>query len=162
MKLNVTEVDESYVPTVENLLQLYVYDYTDFMDWDVEPDGRYSLPDLDGQLFIPGRSVFLLYADGALAGFAIVDRPPQAHADYDTDMREFFIMRRFRRQGVGAWFALEMFERFPGRWRVEQLPANTAAIAFWRKVIGRYTGGGYREITSAHGTNAQYFDNSGR
>ncbi|MCC7207258.1 MAG: GNAT family N-acetyltransferase [Anaerolineae bacterium] len=159
MELHITQARESDAATVENLLQLYVYDYTDFMDWDVEADGRYNLPDLDGQLFAPGRSVFLLHAEGALAGFAIIDQPPDPPADHDTDMREFFVMRRFRRKGVGAWFARELFGRFPGRWRVEQLPKNVAAIAFWRKVIGQYTGGAFREMVNPHGINVQYFDN---
>lgn len=161
MKLEISEAGAAHIPAVDNLLQLYIYDYTDFMDWDVEADGRYTLDDLDGRLTIPGRSVFLLHGDGALAGFAIVDQPQEPHADYDADMKEFFIMRRFRRQGMGAWFAQQVFERFPGRWRVEQLPENKTAIAFWRSVIGRYTGGAYRETTNAHGDNVQYFDNSG-
>jgi predicted acetyltransferase len=37
------------------------------------------------------------------------------------------------------------FDAFPGRWRVEQLRRNAAATAFWRQVIGTYTGGRFEE-----------------
>jgi predicted acetyltransferase len=46
---------------------------------------------------------------------------------------------------VGRAAAVALFNRFPGRWEVAQLEANTAAQAFWRRVIGDYTGGDYTE-----------------
>jgi predicted acetyltransferase len=162
MQAEIVAVTERDIPTVEALLQFYIYDFTDFMDWDVGPDGRYTAEGLDGRLLIPGRHPFLLKVAGALAGFAIVDQPPNPPPAYSVDMKEFFVMRRFRRHGVGTWFATALFERFPGLWRVEQLPENQAAIAFWRKVIGVYTGGHYEETTNAYGENVQYFNNAQR
>ena len=35
----------------------------------------------------------------------------------------------------------------PGRWEVGQMPRNTPAQAFWRRVIGEYTGGRFVEHT---------------
>jgi predicted acetyltransferase len=46
---------------------------------------------------------------------------------------------------VGERIARELFDRFPGRWIVEQLVGNEPARAFWRKVVGRYTGGRFDE-----------------
>jgi predicted acetyltransferase len=61
-------------------------------------------------------------------------------------MAEFFILRRYRRQGVGARAARAVFDRFPGAWQVRQRPENAAAIAFWRRVIDRHTAGRFREV----------------
>lgn len=69
--------------------------------------------------------------------------------DDSWNMDEFFVLRKHRRHGVGTAVAREMFRRFPGRWRVAQTPRNTGAQAFWRKVIGEYTGGRYTEATPA-------------
>jgi len=59
---------------------------------------------------------------------------------------EFFVLRKYRRRGVGAHVARTVFDRFPGHWEVSELRENTAAQAFWRRVIGRYTGGNFREV----------------
>ncbi len=60
-------------------------------------------------------------------------------------MSEFFVMRKYRRQRVGEGAARALFDRFPGRWEVSEVPENPGAQAFWRKVIAEYTGGCYEE-----------------
>ena len=61
------------------------------------------------------------------------------------DMAEFFVMRRFRRHGVGEQAAGWLFDRFPGPWEVRQKKENQPATAFWRRAIGRYTDGRFDE-----------------
>ena len=51
------------------------------------------------------------------------------------DMAEFFVMRKYRRHGVGRQAALEIFRRFPGPWQVRQQRFNPEATAFWHKSI---------------------------
>lgn len=58
---------------------------------------------------------------------------------------EFFVLRKFRGAGVGERIARQLFDRFRGRWEVQRLARNTPALAFWRKVIGRYTDGRFQE-----------------
>jgi len=55
-------------------------------------------------------------------------------------------MRKDRRRGVGEHVARTVFDRFRGRWEVSELRENTAAQSFWRRVIGRYTGGNFRAV----------------
>ena len=57
------------------------------------------------------------------------------------------MLRCFRRQGISEAMARgQTFDTFRGFWQVMQIAENHAAIAFWRKVIGDYTGGNYREF----------------
>ena len=42
--------------------------------------------------------------------------------------------------------ARHVWDRFPGRWQVREIAANTPAHAFWREIIGRYTGGRFEEL----------------
>ena len=51
------------------------------------------------------------------------------------DLAEFFVMRKYRRHGVGTFLARELFSRFPGAWQVRQMASNSAATAFWRRAI---------------------------
>jgi predicted acetyltransferase len=78
---------------------------------------------------------------------------------------EFFVMRKYRRQGVGEQVATLIFDMFPGKWEIQETTKNLSAQAFWRKVIGRYTGGRFGEIflndDRWHGP-VQSFDNSDR
>jgi predicted acetyltransferase len=129
--------------TLENLLQLYVYDLSELLSLDVEDDGRFRAPSID---FSDPRCHPFLMHDGKLAGFAVVKRRSRLSGDEDvTDMAEFFILRRFRKKGLGERAAIALFDRFPGRWEVRQKFANQPATAFWRRVIGRYTEGKFSE-----------------
>lgn len=64
-------------------------------------------------------------------------------------MDEFFVLRKYRRRGVGDHVARALFDGRPGRWELGQLAGSTAARAFWRATLGRYTGGDYRETQLA-------------
>ncbi len=88
---------------------------------------------------------YLVHADGVLAGFALVRDGAYFAGDGTRDISEFFILRRHRRQGIGAEVARRMFDAFPGKWEVTQLARNVEAQTFWRRVIGEYTRGRYVE-----------------
>jgi predicted acetyltransferase len=63
----------------------------------------------------------------------------------DYRMCEFFVLNRSRRRGVGRRAAHAVFAMFPGVWEVSELPRNTGAVAFWRRVVGEHTGGGFSD-----------------
>ena len=50
-------------------------------------------------------------------------------------MAEFFVMRKYRRGGIGNEAARTLFARFPGKWQVRQERANGAATLFWHTAI---------------------------
>jgi predicted acetyltransferase len=122
------------------LLQLYVYDFSEALRLDVGDDGRYRVPPTEG------RDAFLMRVDGKLAGFALhAGKSRLTGEDGVNDVAEFFVLQRYRRSGVGEQAARWLFDRFPGRWEVREKAENTRAIAFWRRVIDRYTGGRFDE-----------------
>ncbi len=145
MYVEVITATSEDTPIIERLLQLYEHDNSEFFGADVDPDGIYRVADTDS-LWQPGRNVFLVKVDGQLAGFAFVSRHPSYLGDGDSYlMDEFFIMRKYRRRGVGEHVARTLFDRFPGRWEVGEWPTNIGSHAFWRRVIGRYTQGHFHE-----------------
>src|SRR3954451_1866556 len=130
--MTVVEVVEAGIddkPVLRRLLELYVYDFSEFTDEDVDDHGVFGYRYLDHYWTDPERRPFLFRADGKWAGCALV------HTGAPHDMAEFFVMRRFRRRGIGAVAARDLFARFPGEWQVRQLAANTNATAFWRQAI---------------------------
>src|SRR5438552_2489308 len=135
--------------TVANLMNLYLHEFSDIdplATGEIGHDGRFTYYYLDQYWKEPGRYPFLIHADGRLAGFALVAEQGVDGAGKPVHaIAEFFVLRPHRRREVGERAARALFERFPGGWWVAQHPANTPAQAFWRKVIGRYTGGTYDE-----------------
>jgi predicted acetyltransferase len=132
---------------LQALFELYVYDFSEILDLDVEEDGRFRVPPLDAYWTDPRRHAFLIRVDGKLGGFALVLEWSRLTGDEGVcDVAEFFVMRRYRRRGVGERAAAWLFDRFRGPWEVRQKAENRAAIAFWRRVIDRYTGGRFTEV----------------
>lgn len=128
-----------------NLFELYLYDFSTVEALPLGPDGRFSRPDmLQPYWDEPGRHPFLVRLDGAPAGFALVKRGSALAGDPQAmDLAEFFILRCHRRSGIGRQAAMLVWDRFPGRWLVRVLAANTPALAFWERVIALYTQGDF-------------------
>ena len=115
------------------LLQLYLYDFSEFGGGDVGADGRFAYPYFENYWTEPERHPFLFGVGDAAAGFAFVRAPVLAGAPHD--MAEFFILRRYRRRDVGRVAATSVFEMFPGEWQVRQMRSNVSATAFWKATI---------------------------
>lgn len=133
-------------PVLRALFELYVYDFSEVMALEVEDDGRFRTPALDRYWTGSGAHAFLVRVDDKLAGFALIHERSRLTDEARRDVAEFFVLRRYRRHGVGEQVAIALFDRFGGRWEVRQRTENTAATAFWRRVIGRYTGGTFEEL----------------
>ena len=132
--------------TLINLMQLYSYDWSELRPLDVGDDGRFADLPLDIYWQDPWRHPFLLRVEGKLAGFALISgRSRLTGSEGVFDMTEFFVMRRYRRRGVGLAAACAAFDRFAGSWEVRQREDNVEATAFWRQVVARYTDGKYQE-----------------
>ena len=129
------------------LVQLYVYDFSELLGLELGNDGRFTEHLLD-ELSVDGpRRPFLIRVAGHLAGFAIVQQGSRLTGDPGTwDMAEFFIVRRHRRTGVGSRAAHWLFAAHRGRWEVRQRPENVAATAFWRRIIASFAGGQLDEV----------------
>jgi predicted acetyltransferase len=163
MRIEVVPIPEAEYEAFLRLWQLYLYDFSELDGNDLRDDGTFgALTDLGDYWRDPRKHPFFVRADGRLAGFALIHRRGRLADDPDvTRMAEFFIVRKYRRRGLGARVAASLFDRFPGRWEVWEIAENAAAQAFWRRVIGGYTGGRYEEVI-AGGRPVQVFDTADR
>lgn len=143
IELQPVSIDDK--PVLRNLLELYRHDFSEFDGRDLGEHGLYGYTYLDHYWTEPGRHPFFIRVDTRLAGFALVRI--LSHGDIsETHMSEFFIVRKYRRKGVGEAAARLLFDRFPDhRWSVDQADCNIPAQQFWRGVIARYTGGTFVE-----------------
>ncbi|GED67781.1 hypothetical protein BRE01_14830 [Brevibacillus reuszeri] len=130
---------------LKRLLELYLYDFSEFLPIDVNEDGCFGYPYVDEYWSDPVRHPFFVKVEGKLAGFVLVRSFPDHNNEQVYSIAEFFMMKRFRRHGLGKTVAHEIFRKFPGKWEVFQIRSNLPAIAFWRKSIAEYTRNDFQE-----------------
>jgi len=144
------DIDLQKIPVEEksvlrSLMQLCLHDYSEFNGEDVNEHGLFEYKYVDHYWTEPGRYPFFVKVSGKLAGFALA-RTLDAEGDETMySLAEFFIMRKYRRQGIGTEVAVRLFDMFPGEWHVGQELGNIPAQTFWKKVVSRYTDGDYEE-----------------
>lgn len=142
-RLEVREAERADRLPLQRMLELYQHDLSDIWDQDLDSHGEYGYA-LDRYWDTEGFHPFVATVDGKYAAFALVNQAVRIGTE-GCWMDQFFVLRKYRRRGVGERLARAALAGLPGRWEVGQMPQNGAAQAFWRKVIGEFTGGRYRE-----------------
>jgi predicted acetyltransferase len=164
MTVEIKDVPIEQKHVLRQLMQLYLYDFSEIDGDDVSESGEFPYRWLDNYWTESERSPFLVYSDGHIAGFALVRTITMASRGTEAkSISEFFIMRKYRRTGLGRKAAFHVFDRFRGTWEVRQTQENLAAQAFWKVVIGEYTEGDFEETDVEDGEwrrRVQTFDNS--
>lgn len=124
-----------------NLLELYIHDFSEFHNCELGEDGRFGYAKLPLYWNEPGKHAFLVRMDGKLAGFVLVGTGSTVSRGQQVwDMAEFFVLRAYRKRGVGTNVAHMVWKRFPGSWEVRVMPANVPAQRFWASAIMKFTG----------------------
>jgi predicted acetyltransferase len=119
------------------MLELYQYELSDIWDQDLDAHGEYGYW-LDRFWSGDGCHAFVAMVSDHYAGFALADGAVKVGTSGHW-IDQFFVLKKYRRCGVGATLARRVFDALPGRWEVGLMPDNLAAQAFWRRVIADYT-----------------------
>lgn len=129
--------------TLQNLLQLYMYDFTEYTEVDTLSNGLYQgMPDFNLYWNEPqSRHPFLIMVSDKIAGFALV-RNKETDKDIHI-LSHFFILRKYRMNGLGTSAAKQLFSLFKGNWELYQLEKNVPAQKFWLRVISEMTDGNF-------------------
>ena len=136
--------DHSAQLVLQNLIELYIHDLSGaFPGLELGVDGRFGYRDLARYWSEPGRRfAFLIKEGGKVAGFALVTLgSPAAQEANVHDIAEFFVLRGYRRTGVGRRAAELLWKQLPGPWTVRSSEANPKALAFWSDVVAEFTKG---------------------
>lgn len=102
-------------PILANLLELYVYEFSETWLFDIGDDGFYGYEWLPLYWQEPNRFPFLLYVSGKIAGLVLVQKGSPLGNDFQNwDIAEFFIMRKYRKQGIGTYVAHKVWQQLKG------------------------------------------------
>jgi predicted acetyltransferase len=132
---------------LSNLLELYLHDLSAIFPIKVGVDGRFGYEKLPLYWAEPdGRFAYLIRSNAEVAGFALVTRGSPATEDpQDLDVSEFFILRSYRRCGIGRRAAILLWDCLPGQWVVRVSEMNLGGLQFWESAIREYTRDSYNE-----------------
>lgn len=136
-------------PALQQMLELYQYELSDIWPQDTDAQARYGY-DLERHRLGKYFHAHVALTGSQYAGFALVC-PARVTRSQGCWMEQFFVLKRFRRQGVGFALARHVLDHHPGAWEVGQMTANTAAQAFWRQTISALTAGAFVEIVVKEG-----------
>ncbi len=140
MEVTLREIEPQSRGVVENLFQYYVYDMSEFMGWSPNESGIYSFPSslLDAYWAQNDHYPYFIFVGTELAGFALVRKYPSNTAIYDIG--QFFVLRKFKGQGIGKNALERVLKAFPGQWQIRVLVENTGALRFWTSAVSSVVG----------------------
>jgi predicted acetyltransferase len=148
MEITVERPSRSDRDLIRRMMELYLHDFSEFDDSDLDEHGVFGYGDLDYFWFEKTHAAFIVRVDGHLGGFVLIDNEVMIDGNQQS-ISEFFVLRKYRRQGVGRKVAKWVFDEMPGKWEIRVIAANVPAQAFWREAISEYTGGRFDERAMA-------------
>lgn len=129
------EIKEENKNIFNNLFELYQYDFSEYYLDDVNDDGLYGhYKYIDEYFKDDTRHAYYIKVDGKYTGFVLINRITFVEKNANT-IAEFFILKKYRRQKLGTDIALDIFNRFKGKWELRVLNKNDRGLEFWKKVI---------------------------
>jgi predicted acetyltransferase len=141
MKIQIIRAPAEYKQVISNMLQFYMYDFSEYTGSDVEPNGLYGVyPDLEKYWNEKSRFPYIIKQGEKYIGFVFVRFINAGERNYFS-IAEFFIMRKYRRKGFGRKAAEQVLDLHRGQWEIFQMESNKSAQVFWRRVILDYTKG---------------------
>ena len=133
-------------PVLERLYQLYRYDLSEFNNQDIRPDGSYPHIDLAQYVTDSNFCSRFITFDNTLAGFALVNLHSHTYMDETVkNLDDFFVLKKYRRKGIGTRAAYRLFREMPGLWQVNKKTYNEVAMRFWERVVREFTDGDFSE-----------------
>jgi predicted acetyltransferase len=141
MDISIEAVAYEEKELLKNLLEKYEYEFSQYDDRDVNNFGLYGYKYLDHFWTDEGRYVYFIKINGKLAGFSMI-----RYYDSKYSISEFFVMYKYRKNGVGSKVMDYIFSKYKGKWRIGYTTRNETAKIFWNKIVEKYSNGKYETI----------------
>lgn len=152
IELKQVTVNEKHI--LNNLMEKHIYEFSQYDLIPYNEEGLFNDPHLDSYFTDSDRFAYLIYADGKLAGLALVNKYPECDRPIDWAVAEFWISYHYRRKGVGTAVMDMLFEKFKGVWHIKYHPKNEVSHVFWNKIADKASGGNYETVRGKE----DYFD----
>lgn len=145
MNLSLLQASDDHRIVIENLMQFYIYDFSEFIRYDVGDNGLFApYPDLKSYWEDENKFPYIIKMSDQYVGFVLVKFVSAKERSYFS-IAEFFVLKKYRHLGIGKAIAIRVFDLHRGQWEVFQRDTNKPAHIFWNKIISEYTKGQFTE-----------------
>jgi predicted acetyltransferase len=108
-----------------NVYPFYLHDLSEFDDhyYTLNERGLWEPDYLPSWLKEDMDHPLIICESGRRVGFALVNEAPSPYIAPGIRFRlsEFFVLRKYRRCGIGRGAALALFEQFRGKWQLSEI-----------------------------------------
>lgn len=134
--IELVQTGPEHADLIRNLYQFYAYESSDWEQEDVEVDGCFYIHEAHFCRYWQERewSANLVLVDGFIAGFLLIERSELPGLDA-LELADLFILRKYRRQGIGRALATQVLASGEDAWLVRFYRQDETAQAFWRAVL---------------------------
>ena len=151
MKVEVVPAGIDQRQLVRNLYQFYAYDSSDWEAEDIGSDGLFYIDDpyFNKYWETEGWSANLLKVNDAIAGFLLIEQCDIPNVEA-PEFADFFVFKKFRRQGVGRKVVESVIANSPSAWVVNVFEEDKNANEFWQSLFRASLFRSFREIKDPH------------
>jgi predicted acetyltransferase len=136
MNLNEIKSEQVTLKTktkLESLMNLYLHDLSEFAsDLKINENGKFEYEGFE--LYFTSEDLkpfFITYQDDVV-GFVLLNTGKYVPRDIDYTIHEVFLLRGFRKKGIGTVAIKKLLELYKGKYYIVQLGNNKTAINFWK------------------------------
>lgn len=137
VKLEKIELENKEI--LKNIYQFYLYDMSEYNNEEIDSMGLYDVDFLNLFFDDNGLTSFFIKAAEKIVGVILLQSgkwAPRTGEDYYIS--EFFVLNKYRRNGVGKKALKELFSLYPGKYMLGQMTNNNRAINFWKSVYSEF------------------------
>jgi predicted acetyltransferase len=147
MDITIELVKREEKEILENIIEKYCYEFSQYNNRDVNDSGLYGYDDLDCYWDKENWYPFFIKVDNKLAGFVMFNDDPESNK-YESNygISDFFILYKYRRNGIGQYCVKHILDKYKGKWQIKFHSKNEISKKFWVRTIDEYTKGKYEII----------------
>ena len=151
MNITIKKIKREEKNILKNLWQKYVYEYSQYSGNEMNNNGLFSEGIIDLYWIAKDFFPYFIRVNGKLIGFLLIDNDYPGFSDeVDFNLANFFIIYKYRRNGIGKYVINHIFNKYKGKWKLLYHPKNKVAKLFWLKTINEYTKGKYKIIKNSN------------
>lgn len=145
MEFILEKVEKSKKDILYRLLQYSLYEESMFDQNEINEYGIYEYKWFDNYFLDEDRDAYFIKMkdNNKLLGFVMVNTYTQIYKNGHS-IAEFMILPKFRKNKIGKYAAITIFDKYRGNWEIKPSSGNEIAYKFWEKVIKEYTNNNYK------------------
>lgn len=135
--MSVVKVELNQKIILKHLMSLFLHDLSEFNEEQEfnQESGLFEFDAFEWFFEKEGLTPYFIKHEDDIIGFILLQSSPYTNPErYDYLINSFFILKKYRRKGLGKQAVQDLFQQCPGRYAIGQLSNNIPAIQFWRKI----------------------------